>query len=172
MKILAFAGSSSRNSINRQLANYTAHLFKNGEIELLDINDYEMPMFGVDIEEKIGPQEKAKLFIQRIEKSDFLIISLAEHNGSYSVAFKNILDWSSRIDGKLFQNKPMLLMAASPGLRGGSSVLEIAKNKFPFLGANIKATYSLPNFANNFKTNVGLVNIELKNQLLTIIENL
>ncbi|MBL0101186.1 MAG: NAD(P)H-dependent oxidoreductase [Saprospiraceae bacterium] len=26
---------------------------------------------------------------------DLLIISLAEHNGSYSASFKNILDWAS-----------------------------------------------------------------------------
>ena len=35
-KIIAFGGSSSRNSINKQLATYTANLFQNAEVEILD----------------------------------------------------------------------------------------------------------------------------------------
>ena len=47
-KIIAFGGSSSKNSINKQLATYAAHLFQNVEVEVLDLNDYEMPLFSVD----------------------------------------------------------------------------------------------------------------------------
>ncbi len=44
----------------------------------------------------------------------------------------------------------MLLMAASPGGRGGKSVLEIAENRFPRMGGNIIATFSLPSFGTNY----------------------
>ncbi|RYX80586.1 NADPH-dependent FMN reductase, partial [bacterium] len=41
MKIIAFAGSSSKNSINKKLAIYTSSLFKDADVEVLDLNDYE-----------------------------------------------------------------------------------------------------------------------------------
>ena len=59
----------------------------------------------------------------------------------------------------------MLLLATSPGARGGKTVLEIAKNYFPYQGADIKGTFSLPSFHDNFKPEVGITNEDLKNQL-------
>jgi hypothetical protein len=56
----------------------------------------------------------------------------------------------SRIDGKLWGNIPMLLMATSPGGRGGQTVLNIAKSTFPHLGGNIVGDYSLPSFNEHF----------------------
>ena len=38
-KIIAFGGSTSQTSINKQLATYAAHLFSNAEVEVLDLND-------------------------------------------------------------------------------------------------------------------------------------
>jgi NAD(P)H-dependent FMN reductase len=131
MKIIAFAGSNSQQSINRHLAAYAANQFENAEIEVLDLNDFEMPLFSVDLEKETGQHETAKSFLKKIESADILVVSLAENNGNYSVAFKNIFDWSSRIIKDVFQQKPMLLMATSPGTRGGASVLEIAKNCLP-----------------------------------------
>lgn len=44
----------------------------------------------------------------------------------------------------------MLLMATSTGGRGGTTVLDIAKGRFPFMGGNVVATFSLPNFEDTF----------------------
>jgi NAD(P)H-dependent FMN reductase len=46
MKIIAFGASSSKDSINKQLAAYAAGLFENASVEILDLNDYEMPFFN------------------------------------------------------------------------------------------------------------------------------
>jgi NAD(P)H-dependent FMN reductase len=171
-KIIAFGASSSKNSINKQLAVYAANLFSNATVELLDLNDYEMPIYSVDKEKENGIHPLAQQFYDKIGSADFLVISLAEHNGAYASAFKNILDWASRINNKTFQQKPMLLLATSPGARGGSSVLEIAKNRFPFQGADLKASFSLPNFNDNFDAEKGITNPELKSQLLEIINSI
>jgi NAD(P)H-dependent FMN reductase len=172
MKIISFAGSNSQDSINKKLVTYAAHLFVNAEVEVLDLNDYEMPLFGVDIEKEIGTHSLAKAFLDKISEADILVVSLAENNGNYSVAFKNIFDWCSRINGKIFQEKPMLLMATSPGARGGATVLEIAKNAFPRFGANIKATFSLTSFNDNFDVEKGKIsNAELDSQLKEIVKN-
>jgi chromate reductase, NAD(P)H dehydrogenase (quinone) len=80
-----------------------------------------------------------------------IIISFAEYNGSYTAAFKNIFDWISRINNKTFQNKKMILMATSPGGRGGKTVLENALNRFPHHGADIVGNFHLPSFQQNFE---------------------
>ena len=171
-KIIAFGGSSSKNSINKQLATYAANLFQNVEVEILDLNDYEMPVFSVDKEKENGIHNLAHDFFAKIGTADFIVLSLAEHNGAYSSAFKNTLDWASRINAKTFQQKPMLLLATSPGARGGSSVLDIATKRFPFQGAEVKGSFSLPAFYENFDVVNGIINPELKNQLLEIVNSI
>tara|TARA_R110002073_G_scaffold72537_1_gene177410 strand:- start:408418 stop:408945 length:528 start_codon:yes stop_codon:yes gene_type:complete len=167
-KIITFAGSNSKQSINKKLAKYAASQVKEVEVEVLDLNDYELPIFGVDHEAKFGVPTNAKDFLTKIQLADGVILSLAEHNGAYSTVFKNILDWMSRVDGKMWNGVPMLLMATSPGGRGGSSVLEIAKKRFPFMGGNIVASFSLPLFNDNFKD--GIVDNTLNDQLVKEIQ--
>jgi NAD(P)H-dependent FMN reductase len=148
--VIAFAGSNSSQSINKQLATYASSLVGDVQVTILDLNDFELPVFGVDLEREKGIPENAYKFLNHIKSSDGIIISLAENNGAYSAVFKNLFDWMSRIEGKTFYGKPMLLMATSPGGRGGQSVLEIAKSRFPRHDANIVADFSLPSFGTNF----------------------
>lgn len=171
MKILAFGGSSSRHSINKQFATYATTFFEGNDIQIIDLNDFEMPIFSVDKEAANGYPEAAKNFIRLIGEADFLIVSLAEHNGSYSAAFKNILDWSSRINGKTFQGKPMLLMATSPGGRGGKSVLEAATVRFPIHDAKLVGTFSLPEYYKNYSSSDGIINEELLAAFKDVIDD-
>ena len=171
-KIIAFGASSSKQSINKQLATFAANQFQNVSVEILDLNDYEMPIFSVDKEKENGIHPLAHDFYAKIGSADFIVISFAEHNGNFSSAFKNILDWSSRINAKTFQEKPMLLLATSPGARGGSSVLDIATKRFPFQGGIVKGSFSLPSFNDNFDAEKGITNEELKNQLLEIVNSI
>ncbi len=172
MNILVFAGSSSSKSINKQLARYAATFLTNAKITELTLTDYELPLYSVDVEAQLGPQEKAKLFLEQVRLADKIILSLAEHNGSYTVAFKNLLDWSSRINDKPFQNREMLLMSTSPGARAGASVMEAAANRFPFLGAKIVATFSLPEFYKNFSSDLKVTNPELLQKLKAAVSQL
>lgn len=173
MKIIAFGGSNSKNSINKKLATYTSTLFNDASVEVLDLNDFALPLFSVDLEKEIGQPQLAKDFLDKITSADFLVVSLAENNGNYSAAFKNLFDWSSRQAKEVFQQKPMLLMATSPGGRGGATVLEIAKNAFPRFGADIKATFSLPSFNDNFDVStLKISNSELDEKLKNIVVSL
>lgn len=170
MKIIAFAGSNSSASINKKLVTYAVSFFEQDAIEILDLNEYEMPVYSMDREQEHGVPQLAKSFAQKIDNCDLLLVSLAEHNGAYSTAFKNIFDWVSRIAGrKVFANKPMFLMATSPGVRGGSSVLDIAKNRFPYNGALILGTFLLPSFHQNFDETRGITNESIKHQFEQII---
>lgn len=167
MKIVAFAASNSSKSINLELIKAVSKQFGEHEVEILNLNDFEMPIYSQDRNEAGIPQ-LALDFNKHIQESDALIISLAEHNGSFSTAFKNIFDWGSRAEMKFFQEKPMLLLSTSPGARGGQTVMESAKGVFPYFGANIKNTFSFPNFYDNFKDGE-IVNDTLKQQVDEVI---
>ena len=128
-KILAFGASNSSTSINKQLATFSASQITDAEVNLIDLNDFEMPIYGIDKERANGFPDKAYAFKELIKNCDGIVISFAEHNGAYTTAFKNIFDWISRIEKDVWANKPMFLLATSPGSRGGATVLDIAVNK-------------------------------------------
>jgi chromate reductase, NAD(P)H dehydrogenase (quinone) len=158
MKIIGFAASTSRNSINKQFVNYLINLFnENNEIELLDLNDYKMPLFSVDDEKEFGFPKTAHELLTKMESADVIFISFAEHNGSYTAAFKNTLDWCSRIKSKFFEDKKLVLLSTSNGVRGASGVLSHALDRLPRHGANILSSFSLPNFETSFSTKKGII---------------
>jgi chromate reductase len=132
------------------LATYAASLVADATVEIIDINDYEMPLFSQDKEEVLGQPDAAKAFYAKLGQADAIIISFAEHNGSYTAAYKNLFDWTSRIDQKLFQNKPMVLLATSPGPSGANTVLSAATGSAPYFAGDVKASLSVPSFFDNF----------------------
>lgn len=156
-RILAFGGSTSSNSINKKLAIFAVSQLDATERVVIDLNDFELPLFSVDLQKQLGIPENAQRFKTEIRKADGIIISLAEHNGSYSAAYKNIYDWVSRIPGNMWEDKPVFLLATSPGTRGGRSVLEAAKTRMPFQGARVVAHFSLPSFNDNFSEDSGIM---------------
>jgi len=172
MKLVAFGTSSSRHSLNKQLAFYVANQIKNYHIEGLDLNNYTMPIYSVDNEREMGLPPEAHNFVETIKSAELLVISMAEHNGSYTAAFKNIFDWATRVDSKLFLGKKILLLSTSPGPRGGIGAFETAAERFPHHGAEIVGKFSLPNFHQNFSETEGIKNEELRNKLYTLINNL
>ena len=165
-KILAFGASNSKNSINKKLATYATTLLKNSDFTFIDLNDYEMPLFSVDREKDEGIPQLAYDFRSLVESHDGIIISFAEHNGAYTVAFKNIFDWISRIDGSTWGDTPILLLGTSPGGRGASSVLEMASKRLPFNGGFVHDTFSLPFFVKNFETGIGITNEEKLEEMI------
>lgn len=177
MKILAFAATSSTKSINHQLVSYAASQvateYEGAVTELLNINDYELPLFSEDREAELGQPELAKAFLDKIGNADAVLIAFAEHNGSYTVAYKNIFDWASRINPKVFQNKPMILLATSPGPGGAATVLSTAVTSAPYFDGEVKASLSVPSFYDNFDSEQGRINNdEMNAQLLNAVNSL
>lgn len=161
MRVLTFAASASRNSINKQFALHAGRelqkLNPDVELEVIDINDYEMPIFSAEREEELGQPAEAKAFAAKIAEADAIILSLAEYNGSYTAAYKNLFDWTSRISLKVYEDKPMILLSTSPGPGGAATVLKTAETSMPFFGGIVKATLSLPSFFDNFDVEEGRV---------------
>ncbi len=170
MKILAFGASYSQASINKQFATFAAQQFDNATVEVINLNNYPLPLFTVDTEKAIGHPAIIHDFLTKMEAADLLVISLAEHNGSYAAAFKNLFDWVSRVKLKFFEGKKLFLLSTAPGARGGAGVMDAAKVRFPIHGATILATFSLPKFQENFDVAIGITNAELKTAFETALQ--
>ncbi len=156
MKVLAFGASASSQSINRQLANFAASRIPNASVTKFDLRELSLPIYSADEEESNGIPDDAKRFYDAITQHDLIIASLAEHNGSYTAAFKNLYDWTSRHEQKLWADTPMILLSTSPGGRGGATVMESAKATFPRMGATLLASLSLPSFYDNYDSESGV----------------
>jgi chromate reductase, NAD(P)H dehydrogenase (quinone) len=166
MKVIAFGASTSKTSINKSLAGYVAGLFKQAEVRVLDLNDFECPLFSEDLEKEIGQAKGALAFIETLSQADVIVASFAEHNGNYSSAYKNLFDWCTRIERNIFNDKPILLLSTSPGERGGASVLDIAKNSIPRFGADVIDSISVPSFYKNFDAESNqLINQDILTQI-------
>lgn len=173
MNVLAFGTSNSRNSINQKLARYAATQIDDADVTVLDIHALEMPIYSEEREKESGIPAFAHDFYQAIGEADAVVISFAEYNGSYTAAYKNLFDWASRIDMKVYQDKPMIMLATSPGAGGAQSVLASAKASAPFFAADVKGALSLPNFFDNYDEQTGKVTDDSFNaQLNEIVSTL
>ena len=171
-KIVAFGASSSKNSINKELAKYAASRVPESTYEMIDLLDFEMPIYSEDRESEQGVPGLAFKFKKIIKDSDGIVISFAEHNGVYTSAFKNILDWISVIEKVVWCNKPMFLLATSNGARGAKTVLEIAHARFSLENSNEIPTFSLPKYNENFDKVRGITDGELLDKFENSLETI
>ena len=125
-RILAFAGSTREGSYNKKLVRIGADAVRaaGGEVTLIDLRDYPMPLFDEDLEEREGLPDGVLRFRELMVANDALLISSPEYNSSISGVLKNAIDWASRQrTGErplaCFSGKVAALMAASPSWRGG-----------------------------------------------------
>ena len=169
-KIVAFGASSSKNSINKELAKHAASRVPESTYEMIDLLDFEMPIYSEDRESEQGIPELAFKFKKLIKESDGIVISFAEHNGVYTAAFKNILDWISVIEKVVWCDKPMFLLATSNGARGAKTVLEIAHARFSLENSNEIPTFSLPKYNENFDKVRGITDRELLDEFEILLK--
>lgn len=173
LKLLAFGASNSQHSINRQLAAWAVAQLEGWDAEVIDLNDFEMPLFSVDREKAGGIPAEAHEFRRLIGAADAVLISYAEHNGNNTAAFKNLFDWTSRIDTQVWQGRPMVLLSTSPGKGGGGRSRAIGVAAAPFYGGEVLAEFGVPQFYQHFDTERGqLTDAELVAGVVAALEPL
>lgn len=176
--VLAFAASTSKQSINGHLVGYAARLIQGGlladtSVTTLDLNQYEMPIYSIDRERDGGIPDAARDFFARIGQADALLVSFAEHNGSYTAAYKNVFDWASRIQQRVYQEKPTVMLATSIGRRGGANVLKTAIDSGPHFGNVVRGSFSIPSFRDSFDVKKGtLIDPKLDRRLRAELKKL
>lgn len=129
-KILAFSGSIRRDSWNRKLIQSAADAARaaGGDITLIDLAEYPLPLYNGDLEDQDGLPDNALRLKALFKEHDALLIASPEYNSSIPPLLKNTLDWVSREwqseSGLVpYQNKVAAILGASPGSLGGMRML-------------------------------------------------
>lgn len=146
--ILAFAGSARRDSLNKKLARVAADYARaaGGEVTLVDLADYPMPVYDADLEAADGVPENGRKLRELLLANEALIIASPENNASVPALLKNALDWVSRGvgDGKgrngglaPYRGKLAGLLSASPARWGGTRALPHLRQILASLGVTV-----------------------------------
>lgn len=144
--IVAFSGSNSSKSINQQLVHIASKMVEGAKVQIINIRDYTAVVYGQDEEEENGFPDSMVELRKVIQSADGFIVSSPEHNGSMPTAFKNTIDWLSRMGGKVFNDKPVVFLSTSPGARGGASVMAHLLAIMPHQGAKVVGSHSVGSF--------------------------
>jgi len=126
-KILAFAGSSRNDSLNKKLVRIAATGAERAgaDVTVIDLADYPMPIFDQDLENSQGIPPSAIEFKQTLIAHQGFLIASPEYNSAFSPLLKNALDWASRQSDQTeppliaYRGKIAGIMATSPGALGG-----------------------------------------------------
>lgn len=140
-RILAFAASTRSASFNRRLARVATECVRQagGDITLIELKEYPMPLYEGDLEAAEGIPEQGKRLKALLAEHQGLLVVSPEYNGFITPLLKNTLDWLSRPDGDqdglaLFRDKLALVLSASPGALGGLRSLTLARQLLTNLG--------------------------------------
>jgi NAD(P)H-dependent FMN reductase len=126
-KIIAFAGSLREGSLNKKVLQVAVEGARaaGGEVTVIDLRDFDMPIYNVDDHERDGFPPNAIKLQDLMLAHDGLLICSPEYNGSLPGGMKNAIDWVSRKRDAAqkmyaaFNNKIAGIMTASPGSFGG-----------------------------------------------------
>lgn len=139
LRILAFAGSARRESLNRKFLAVAVQAAREAgaEVTLLDLNDYVLPLYHGDLEDASGLPENATKLVALIAAHDALLIASPEYNSMFTPLLKNTIDWCTRADDDPFPGKIAAVISASPGPYGGVRSLVLAQQLLLKLGCHV-----------------------------------
>lgn len=161
VKILALAGSTRSQSLNKRLLAAVAALADpaTAEVEIIDLRDFPLPLYDGDLEDAEGVPDNAMTLKEKFREADALLISTPEYNTSLPAVLKNAIDWISRpVEGvpwlSEISGQVLGAMSASPGSTGGMQALAHLRQMFSNLGAYVVPGFTAcPNAAAAFDDN-------------------
>ncbi len=127
-KILCFSGSTRSGSINVRLLDAAVDELASLDCEVtrISLEDYPMPVYNGDLEERDGVPENAVKLAKLMSEHDGYLITCPEYNGSLPALMKNTIDWMTRVPADQatpFAGKVAAIGACSPGGMGGIAML-------------------------------------------------
>ena len=137
MKILAFAASLRRTSLNRKLIALASDVARSAgaQVDLAEFREFELPIYDGDLDASAGLPAGGMELKRRVEHADAIMIAAPEYNFSVAGPLKNAIDWVSRLQNQPFAGKPIALQSASPGPLGGGRVQYDLRRAMVFLDA-------------------------------------
>jgi chromate reductase len=136
VRIAGISGSLRRASYNTALLNAAASLAPDGVfIERVDIS--AIPLYNDDVREESGFPAAVQQLRESVRSADGVLIATPEYNYSIPGVLKNAIDWASRAPDQPFNDKPVAIMGASPGLFGTARGQYHLRQVFVFLNAHV-----------------------------------
>jgi len=154
LRILAFAGSARRESLNRSLLSATVALARGAgaDVTELDLAEFPLPLYDGDFEAASGLPEPVIRLKALMRAHDGFLLACPEYNSSITPLLKNTLDWCSRAESEdepplnAYAGKVAALVAASPGALGGLRGLRHVREILGNIGVHvIPAQHALGN---------------------------
>lgn len=144
-KVLVFSASTRQGSFNARLAALVAGKLQaaGASPTLVDLADYDMPVYNGDIEEKSGVPAAAQKLHALFAAHDGVFIASPEYNAGLTPLLVNVLAWVSRVrdNGGMaaaFGKAVFALGSASPGGYGGYRGLMMLRQSLELqLGARV-----------------------------------
>lgn len=138
-RILAFAGSARRQSLNKKLLAFAVHAVRNAglEVTLIELNDFALPLYHGDLEDADGLPANATRLIELVQTHEGLLIASPEYNSMFTPLLKNTIDWCTRGEENPFTGKVAAVISASPGALGGVRSMQHARHLLLHLGCHV-----------------------------------
>ncbi len=165
-RILAFSGSARRESLNRKLLAVVVAAARaaGGEVTLIDLNDYSLPIFHGDLEDEQGMPENAQKLVRLITDHPALLIASPEYNSLITPLLKNTIDWCTRAEPNPLAGKVAAVVSASPGQYGGVRSAQLARHLLLHLGCHVvPAQCSVPHADKAFDAQGALTDARARN---------
>ena len=139
VKVLIFAASLRKESLNRRLAIIAERVLREhgAQTDLSLFEEFVVPAYSGDVENNDGIPSGAQEFKRQLESCDAFVIVSPEYNGSMPGTIKNLIDWTSRFSQQPFDKRHALLMSASPSMTGGNRGLWALRIPLEVLGARV-----------------------------------
>ena len=177
-RILAFAGSTRKESFNRRLLAVAVELARQADLDVqhIELADYAMPIMDEDLEAEEGQPENVTALRKLMLEADGLLLACPEYNGSITPLMKNVIDWCSRKEsggGDLapYENKKALLLGASPGRRGGKRSVATVRSILGNIGVEVfDKEFTLPGAGDAFDHSGQLREVEMIDALKAIVQ--
>lgn len=177
--ILAFAGSTRKDSFNRKLLRLATEIARQADLEIqhIELADYPMPFMDEDLEAEQGQPANATAIRRMMLEADGLLLACPEYNSSITPLMKNVIDWVSRKESgggglEPYENKKALLLGASPGKLGGKRAIAAVRSILGNIGVEVfDQEFTLPRAGDAFDDRGRLKDAGLRDALETTVQS-
>jgi NAD(P)H-dependent FMN reductase len=168
VRILAFAASLRKGSLNRRLLELSASIAREAgaEVDIAAFREFEMPMYDADVDREQGLPPGGLELASRLKTADALLLTVPEYNYSIPGTLKNAIDWVSRVRPMPWRGKSVYLMSAAPSPMGG--IRGLWQTRIPLEGCGALVfpdMFALPHADKAFAADGGLHDAALLERL-------
>jgi chromate reductase len=139
---LTICGSLSADSINEVFRRHMSQKLREAGVDVtdLDLRDYDMPIFSLDIEKAGKTPEAAKQLADMFRSYDIVLIISPEYNGGVTPVIVNLVSWVNRQKPNPFKHAVFGIGGVSDGKYATIFALSHLRDSLSKLGALVVPT--------------------------------